>query len=175
MAAEPLLRVEDLYKRFGSYEVLKGVGTSLERGHKTAVIGPSGCGKSTFLRCINHLEQPSAGHVWLDGELFGERRRDDGRTVRMSERELARQRREVGMVFQGFYLWPHLTARENVAIAPMKVRGLGRAEARSLADGMLAKVHLSHKADEYPERLSGGQQQRVAIARALAQEPKLLL
>ena len=170
----PLLRVEDLHKSFGSLEVLKGVSMTLERGHKTAVIGPSGCGKSTMLRCINFLETPSRGRIYLDGERFGEKEAD-GAVRPMTEKELARQRAHVGMVFQGFYLWPHLTARDNVAIAPMRVRGMDRAEAHALADTMLAKVHMSHKADEFPERLSGGQQQRVAIARALAQEPKLLL
>jgi len=172
--SQPLLQVEDLYKSFGSLEVLTGVSTTLERGHKTAVIGPSGCGKSTMLRCINYMETPSSGHIYLDGELFGEKR-VNGTTARMTEKELAQQRAHIGMVFQGFYLWPHLNARDNVAIAPMKVRGMSDAEAYELADAMLAKVHMSHKAEEFPERLSGGQQQRVAIARALAQEPKLML
>ncbi|MDH3377538.1 MAG: amino acid ABC transporter ATP-binding protein [Gammaproteobacteria bacterium] len=169
-----LLRVEDLHKRFGDLEVLTGVNMTLDRGHKTAIIGPSGCGKSTMLRCINFMETPSAGHVFLDGELFGEKKSGD-KYVRMSEKELATQRAHVGMVFQGFYLWPHLSARDNVAIGPMKVRGMDKREANELADAMLEKVHMSHKVDEYPERLSGGQQQRVAIARALAQQPKLML
>jgi polar amino acid transport system ATP-binding protein len=172
--SEPLLKVEDLYKSFGSLEVLKGVSTALERGHKTAVIGPSGCGKSTLLRCINFMETPTSGHIYLDGELVGEKRAN-GSLTRMTEKELAQQRAHIGMVFQGFYLWPHLDARDNVAIAPMKVRGMGKAEAYELADAMLEKVHMSHKAEEFPERLSGGQQQRVAIARALAQQPKLML
>ncbi len=172
--AEPLLRVEDLYKSFGDLEVLTGVNTTLERGHKTAVIGPSGCGKSTLLRCINYMETPTRGHIYLDGELFGEKR-SNGAFTRMTEKELAQQRAHVGMVFQGFYLWPHLCARDNVAIAPMKVRGMSKAEAYELAEAMLAKVHMSHKVEEFPERLSGGQQQRVAIARALAQSPKLML
>jgi len=172
--AEPLLRVEGLHKSFGSLEVLKGVSTTLERGHKTAIIGPSGCGKSTMLRCINYMETPSEGHIYLDGELFGEKQVGGGFS-RMTEKELAQQRAHVGMVFQGFYLWPHLSARDNVAIGPMKVAGLSKAEANNLADAMLEKVHMSHKAEEFPERLSGGQQQRVAIARALAQQPKLML
>ena len=172
--AEPLLRVEDLYKSFGELQVLNGVSMTLERGHKTAIIGPSGCGKSTLLRCINYLEVPTSGHIHLDGELLGERRAGD-RFVRMTEKELAKQRAQVGMVFQGFYLWPHLNARDNVAISPMKVRGMDRKTACELADAMLQKVHMSHKAEEFPERLSGGQQQRVAIARALAQQPKLML
>ncbi len=172
--AEPLLRVEGLHKSFGSLEVIKGVDMTLERGHKTAIIGPSGCGKSTMLRCINYMETPTRGHVYLDGELLGETSKN-GSFVRMSEKELAKQRAQIGMVFQGFYLWPHLSARDNVAIAPMKVRGMSKSEANALADEMLEKVHMSHKTDEFPERLSGGQQQRVAIARALAQQPKLML
>jgi len=171
---EALLKVEGLHKSFGSLEVLKGVDMALEPGQKTAIIGPSGCGKSTLLRCINFMEIPTEGHVYLDGELFGERRNGDA-FVRMSEKELAIQRAQIGMVFQGFYLWPHLNARDNVAIAPQKVRGMSKGEANDLAEAMLEKVHMAHKADEFPERLSGGQQQRVAIARALAQEPKLLL
>ena len=127
-----------------------------------------------MLRCINYLEVPTQGHIHLDGELFGERAAN-GRTVRMSEKELAQQRVHMGMVFQGFYLWPHLNARDNVAIGPMKVRGLSKDEAYRLAEAMLEKVHMSHKVEEFPERLSGGQQQRVAIARALAQQPKLML
>ncbi len=169
-----VLRVEDLHKNFGSLEVLKGIDLSLPRGHKIAVIGPSGSGKSTFLRCINYLEVPDRGHVFLDGELFGEKELD-GKYLRMNEKELARQRMQVGMIFQSFYLWPHLTARENVAVGPEKVRGMTKQEALELAEGLLAKVHLSEKSDEYPERLSGGQQQRVAIARALAQDPKVIL
>ncbi len=169
-----VLQVEDLHKNFGSLEVLKGIDLSLPRGHKIAVIGPSGSGKSTFLRCINYLEVPSRGHVFLDGELFGEKELD-GKYLRMNEKELARQRMQVGMIFQSFYLWPHLTARENVAVGPEKVRGMAKQEALELAERLLAKVHLSEKSDEYPERLSGGQQQRVAIARALAQEPKVIL
>ena len=172
--AEPLLCVEDLHKSFGHLDVLNGVGITLDRGHKTAIIGPSGCGKSTLLRCINYMETPTRGHIYLDGELFGERASNGG-YVRMSEKDLARQRAHVGMVFQGFYLWPHLNARDNVAIAPIKVQGMKKVEAYELAEAMLEKVHMSHKADEYPERLSGGQQQRVAIARALAQKPKLML
>jgi len=171
---EQLLQVEGLHKSFGSLDVLMGVDMALERGQKTAIIGPSGCGKSTLLRCINYMEIPTSGHIHLDGELFGEKKANDSFT-RMSEKELAVQRAQIGMVFQGFYLWPHLNARDNVAISPIKVRGMSKPEAYELADDMLEKVHMSHKADEYPERLSGGQQQRVAIARALAQEPKLML
>lgn len=169
-----LLQVEGLHKSFGSLDVLKGVDMELDRGQKTAIIGPSGCGKSTLLRCINYMEIPTSGHIHLDGELFGEKKVNDAFT-RMSEKELAVQRAQIGMVFQGFYLWPHLNARDNVAISSIKVRGMSKPEAYELADAMLEKVHMSHKAEEFPERLSGGQQQRVAIARALAQEPKLML
>lgn len=172
--AEPLLRVEDLHKSFGELDVLKGVSLTLAQGRRLSILGPSGSGKSTLLRCINHLEIPTRGHVYLAGQLVGEKL-VDGSYVRMSSRELAPQRAEIGMVFQNFYLWPHLTVRENVAIGPQRVRGLSKKEALALADAMLEKVHMEHKADEYPERLSGGQQQRVAIARSLSQEPKLLL
>jgi len=171
---QPLLRVEDLHKRFAGLEVLRGVSLTLEHGHKLAAVGPSGSGKTTLLRCINYLEPPSSGHVYLEGGLIGVKR-VAGRELRMPERELARQRAEIGMVFQNFYLWPHLSALENVALGPLRVRGLPRKEALELATEMLRKVHMEHKLHEYPERLSGGQQQRVGIARALAQQPKLLL
>jgi polar amino acid transport system ATP-binding protein len=170
----PVLRAEGLRKSFGDLEVLKGIDLALECGRKAAVIGPSGSGKSTFLRCINYLETPTGGHVYLDGELFGERE-IDGRHIRMTEKQLARQRAQVGMIFQSFYLWPHLTALENVAIGPQTVHNMPRDEALERARALLKKVRLGDKANEYPERLSGGQQQRVAIARALAQEPKLIL
>jgi polar amino acid transport system ATP-binding protein len=172
--SEPLLRMEGLRKSFGELEVLHGVSLSLGHGQKMALVGPSGSGKTTLLRCINNLEIPNEGHVFLEGVPIGEKRRD-GRFERMSERELAAQRQEIGFVFQNFYLWPHLTALENVALSPWRVRGMPREKAFELAASMLAKVHLSHKENEYPERLSGGQQQRVGIARALAQQPKLLL
>ena len=168
--AAPLLRVEGLRKNYGPLEVLKGIDLTLKRAEKIAIIGPSGSGKSTCLRCINYLEVPTGGHIYLDDKLIGELG-----SRRMTDRQLAPQRRQMGMVFQLFYLWPHLTVLDNVAIGPEKVGGLTRSDARALAAEMLAKVHLGHKADEYPERLSGGQQQRVAIARALAQKPQLLL
>ena len=172
--SNPLLQVEGLHKNFGALKVLKGINMTMHRGHKTAIIGPSGCGKSTMLRCINYMEVPTEGHIYLDGELFGERKINDSYKI-MSDKELAAQRAHIGMVFQGFYLWPHLNARDNVAIGPMRVKDLSRANATELAEAMLDKVHMSHKFEEYPERLSGGQQQRVAIARALAQQPKLML
>jgi polar amino acid transport system ATP-binding protein len=172
--AGPLLKIEGLHKSFGSLKVLHGIDLSLEASRKIAIIGPSGSGKTTLLRCINYLEAPSAGHIWLDGELIGQRKVGD-RYVAMTERQLAPQRREMGFVFQNFYLWPHLSVRDNVAIAPWRVQGRSRAEALQLADEALEKVHMSHKANEFPERLSGGQQQRVGIARALAQQPKVIL
>jgi len=171
---EFLLRVEDLYKSFGDLEVLTGVSLELAQGRRLSILGPSGSGKSTMLRCINYLEEPTKGHIYLEGHLVGEKL-VEGRHVRMSPKELAPQRAEIGMVFQNFYLWPHLTARENVAIGPQRVRGLPKKDALELADVMLQKVHMEHKRDGYPERLSGGQQQRVAIARSLSQEPKLIL
>jgi polar amino acid transport system ATP-binding protein len=171
----PLLRVVDLHKSFGDLKVLKGITFDVAPGERVAIIGPSGSGKSTCLRGINYLEPPTAGRIELDGVVIGQREVTPGIWRRMSDTELAPQRAEIGMVFQLFYLWPHLSARDNVALQPQKVGGQSRAEALELADAMLAKVQLSHKADEFPERLSGGQQQRVAIARALAQQPKLLL
>jgi polar amino acid transport system ATP-binding protein len=172
--AQPLLQIEGLRKSFGALEVLRGVDLVLAAGQKLAIIGPSGSGKTTLLRCINYLEVPSEGHVWLDGELIGEKQAGE-RFVRRSERDLAPQRMEIGFVFQNFYLWPHLSAVENVALGPWRVQGLSRRQAVERAEAALEKVHMSHKRDEYPERLSGGQQQRVGIARALAQEPKLIL
>ena len=171
---QPLLQVEDLHKKFGDLEVLKGVNFSLTQGRKLSILGPSGSGKSTLLRCVNYLEEPSSGHIYLEGDLVGEKL-VNSKHVRMSSKELAPQRAEIGMVFQNFYLWPHLTARENVAIAPQRVRGLPKKHALALADVILEKVHMAHKRSNYPEHLSGGQQQRVAIARSLSQEPKLML
>ena len=170
----PLLQIEGLRKSFGQLEVLHEVDLALAQRRKLAIIGPSGSGKTTLLRCINYLEVPSGGHIWLDGELIGEKRTGD-RYQRMSERELAPQRMEIGFVFQNFYLWPHLSAVDNVALGPWRVQGLSRRQALERAEAALEKVHMSHKRDEFPERLSGGQQQRVGIARALAQEPKLIL
>ena len=172
---DTLLTVKGLKKSYGSAEVLKDISFQLQRGETLSLIGPSGSGKSTCLRCVNFLEKPSGGEIVLEGERIGTVRTGDGRERIMSDRELAPQRSEIGMVFQGFYLWPHLNVRDNVALASIKAGGMPRAEAYELAEQMLEKVHLRHKADEYPERLSGGQQQRVAIARALAQRPKLIL
>jgi polar amino acid transport system ATP-binding protein len=171
---EPLLRIVDLHKKFGLLEVLSGVSVDVARGEKVAIIGPSGSGKTTLLRCINYLEKPSSGHIYIEGKLIGEKQ-SNGRYVHLSDRELAKERQEIGFVFQRFNLFPHLTALENVTIAPRKVLGTPRNEAEARGREMLEKVGLGHKMDDYPERLSGGQQQRVAIARALAMQPKLML
>jgi len=173
-AGQPLLGIEDLHKRFGELEVLCGVDLDVRRGEKVSIIGPSGSGKTTLLRCINYLEKPSGGHIYIEGNLIGEKKVGD-RFVHLSDRELAKERQEIGFVFQRFNLFPHLTALGNVAIAPQRVLGLSREEAEARGRDMLAKVGLAHKINEYPERLSGGQQQRVAIARVLAMQPKLML
>ena len=170
----PLLQIVDLHKRFLELEVLTGVSLEVARGEKVSIIGPSGSGKTTLLRCINYLEKPTAGHIYIDGKLIGEKQVNGG-YVHLSDRELAKERQEIGFVFQRFNLFPHLTALGNVTIAPQKVLGLAREEAEARGRAMLTKVGLAHKIDEYPERLSGGQQQRVAIARVLAMQPKLML
>jgi len=170
----PLVKIVDLYKNFGSLEVLKGISTTVEKGEKLSIIGPSGSGKTTLLRCINFLEKPTSGHIYVDNTLIGEKE-VNGKYVHLSDKELAKERAEIGFVFQRFNLFPHLTALENVTIAPRKVLGLNNDEANEIAADMLEKVGLSHKSNEYPERLSGGQQQRVAIARALGMQPKLML
>jgi polar amino acid transport system ATP-binding protein len=171
VSTHPLLSVTGLRKSYGALEVLSDVSFDLAHGEKLAIIGPSGSGKSTCLRTLNCLEEPTAGEIRLAGKLIG--RTASGRL--MSPSELAPLRARIGMVFQHFHLWPHLTARQNVALQPRKVQGLSRRGADDLADAMLARVHLSAKADVYPGQLSGGQQQRVAIARALAQRPDLIL
>ncbi|WP_256737629.1 amino acid ABC transporter ATP-binding protein [Pseudomonas sp. dw_358] len=170
----PLLRVHDLHKSYGELPVLKGISLALNAGETLSLIGPSGSGKSTCLRCINYLEKPNRGDIWLDNALIGQVRHG-GNARLMSDRELAPQRLEIAMVFQLFHLWPHLNVRDNVALGAIKARGTPRAQAYELAEAMLRKVHLGHKADAWPEQLSGGQQQRVAIARALAQQPKVIL
>jgi polar amino acid transport system ATP-binding protein len=172
--ARPLVRVVDLHKRFGAVEVLKGVNLDITAGEKLAIIGPSGSGKTTLLRCVNYLERPSSGEIYIDGEPIGHTR-NGARTVVRSDRELARIRARMGMVFQRFNLFPHLSALDNIMIGPVKVAGRNRAEAAAEAEALLAKVGLAHKGHEYPERLSGGQQQRVAIARALAMRPEVML
>ncbi len=174
MTGEPMVRAERVCKDFGALSVLKGVTLSVDRGQVLVLVGPSGSGKSTFLRCINHLETVSAGRLYVDGELVGYRERGD-KLYEMSPRDAAKQRRDVGMVFQHFNLFPHRTALANIIEAPVQVKGVKKAQAVARARELLAQVGLSDKADAYPAQLSGGQQQRVAIARALAMEPKLML
>jgi len=169
-----MVRVEGLRKSFGSLEVLKGIDLTVGRGEAVSVIGPSGSGKSTMLRCLNYLEEPTAGSITIDGQRLGYEERGGVRS-RMKGGKLNAMRAEIGMVFQHFNLWPHMTVLENLIEAPMRVRGKRRDEAVATAQELLGKVGLAEKAAEYPARLSGGQQQRVAIARALAMSPKLML
>ena len=174
MSGEPLVRIEALRKRFGAQEVLGGVDLTVDRGEVVCLLGPSGSGKSTLLRCVNQLEEPTDGRIFLDGELVGYRPRR-GRLHRLSERRINRQRAAVGMVFQHFHLFPHRTVLDNLILAPRLVRRRSREQLRAEARELLDRVGLAAKADEYPARLSGGQQQRVAIARALAMRPTLML
>jgi len=173
-AAAPLLTIRGLRKTFGNVEVLKGIDLDIGRTQVVGFIGASGSGKSTLLRCINFLEEPTAGAIRLEGELIGFVDRPDQRVLRSSG-ELSRQRRQMAMVFQQFNLWPHKTALENVMEGPVVVQKVPKAEAQARAVALLTKVGLSERIDAYPSRLSGGQQQRVAIARALALQPKILL
>ncbi|MBF6221253.1 amino acid ABC transporter ATP-binding protein [Nocardia abscessus] len=161
-------------KNFGALQVLKGVSLEVGRGEVMCLIGPSGSGKSTFLRCINHLEQVNAGRLYVDGEIVGYREKS-GKLYEMHPREAAKQRREIGMVFQHFNLFPHRTALENIIEAPTQVKKVRKADAVTRARELLDRVGLADKANAYPAQLSGGQQQRVAIARALAMDPKLML
>ena len=169
-----MVRAESVHKSFGLVEVLKGIDLEVKQGEVFCLIGPSGSGKSTFLRCINHLEKINAGRLYVDGELVGYREKGD-KLYELKDSEVARQRRDIGMVFQRFNLFPHMTAAENVMEAPVQVKGVGRTQARERARELLEKVGLADKAGSYPAQLSGGQQQRVAIARALAMDPKLML
>ncbi|BDS49130.1 ATP-binding protein [Rhodoluna sp. KAS3] len=161
-------------KSFGANEVLKGITLQVEQGQVLCLLGPSGSGKSTFLRCINHLETINGGRLYVDGELMGFKEKSDA-IYEMKPTAIAKQRAEIGMVFQRFNLFPHLTALENIIEAPVGVKGVSKAEAIAKARELLDSVGLADKADSYPSQLSGGQQQRVAIARALAMEPKLML
>jgi polar amino acid transport system ATP-binding protein len=169
-----LLQVTGLTKRFGEIAVLSDVDLSVSAGEKVAIIGPSGSGKTTLLRCVAYLERPSAGHIEIAGERIGEKL-VNGKWREMPDREIARIRTGIGMVFQRFNLIPHLTAIENVMLGPTRVLKRSRAEVEPVARELLRKVGLAHKASDYPERLSGGQQQRVAIARSLAMQPRLML
>ncbi|MET7597798.1 amino acid ABC transporter ATP-binding protein [Streptomyces sp. NPDC005481] len=169
-----MVRAEGVRKRFGRLEVLKGIDLTVERGQVCCLLGPSGSGKSTFLRCINHLEKVDGGKLTVDGDLVGYRQQGM-RLHELREREVAQRRRDIGMVFQRFNLFPHLTALQNITEAPVKVGAVPRGEARELARQLLAQVGLEDRGHHYPAELSGGQQQRVAIARALAMRPKLML
>lgn len=173
-AAAPLVRIADVSKSFGQLEVLRHVDIDVERGEIVVVIGPSGSGKSTLLRTVSQLETIDSGAIWFDDEPLGVQWKGD-RLVRMSPKDITRQRRRTGMVFQQFNLFPHMSALENIIHAPVNVRKLERTAARELGLRLLAQVDLEDRADHYPSELSGGQQQRVAIARALAMEPDLLL
>jgi polar amino acid transport system ATP-binding protein len=172
--AEPMVKAEGVHKRFGRLEVLKGITLEVMPGEVMCLLGPSGSGKSTFLRCINHLEKINSGRLSVDGELVGYRQQGD-RLHELREADVARKRAQIGMVFQHFNLFPHMTALENVTCGPVFVRGNSRVNARAQAIELLERVGLADKADSYPAQLSGGQQQRVAIARALAMDPKLML
>jgi polar amino acid transport system ATP-binding protein len=169
-----MVKAEGVHKRFGRLEVLNGINLEVNRGAVMCILGPSGSGKSTFLRCINHLEHINSGRLSVDGELVGYREAG-GKLHELHEREVARMRAKIGMVFQHFNLFPHMTALQNVALAPIRVLKVPREEARQRARLLLDRVGLKDKVDTYPVALSGGQQQRVAIARALAMQPKLML
>ena len=169
-----MVRAEAVHKRFGLLEVLKGITLEVGSGEVMCMLGPSGSGKSTFLRCINHLEKIDAGRIEVNGHLIGYRDRN-GTLVEDSEKNIAKQRAEIGMVFQRFNLFPHKTALENVIEAPTHVRGVTKDQAARQGKALLERVGLADKLDAYPGKLSGGQQQRVAIARALAMNPALML
>ena len=169
-----IVQAEDVHKRFGHVEVLRGIDLLVKPGETVVLIGPSGSGKTTFLRCINHLEKINSGCIYVGGQLIGYRKQGD-RLVEDSERNIAAQRARIGMVFQRFNLFAHMTALENIIEAPVRVKKVPKAEAIEKARALLAKVGLSEKGDSYPSQLSGGQQQRVAIARALAMDPMLML
>jgi polar amino acid transport system ATP-binding protein len=171
---DALVRAEGVRKSFGRNEVLKGIDLEVQPGEVMCVVGPSGSGKSTFLRCINHLEKVDAGRLTVDGHLVGYAERD-GRLYELREHEIAGRRAEIGMVFQRFNLFPHMTALGNIVEAPVRVKKVSKDEAHDRGRELLDKVGLAGREDAYPRQLSGGQQQRVAIARALAMDPKLML
>jgi polar amino acid transport system ATP-binding protein len=169
-----MVKADHVRKHYGTLEVLKSVSLEVAPREVVCLIGPSGSGKSTFLRCVNHLEKIDGGRLYVDGELVGYRQQGD-KVYELRESEIAGKRAEIGMVFQRFNLFPHMTALGNVVEAPIRVKGIRKRDARDQARELLKRVGLSDKVDEYPARLSGGQQQRVAIARALAMQPKLML
>ncbi|SDJ82629.1 amino acid ABC transporter ATP-binding protein, PAAT family [Cryobacterium psychrotolerans] len=173
-ARAPMVLADRVSKSFGSNEVLKSISLEVKHGEVMCLVGPSGSGKSTFLRCINHLEVVNSGRLMVDGDLIGYRE-TGGRLYELAPKDAARQRRDIGMVFQRFNLFPHMTALENVMEAPLRVKKMAKARVEQDARALLARVGLADRADYYPAHLSGGQQQRVAIARALAMEPKLML
>ncbi|MCU1644426.1 MAG: Arginine transport ATP-binding protein ArtM [Nocardia sp.] len=173
-ASAPMVRAEQVYKNFGALNVLKGISLEVKRGEVMCLIGPSGSGKSTFLRCINHLEDVNAGRLYVDDVLVGYREKA-GKLYELHPRDASKQRRDIGMVFQHFNLFPHRTVLENIIEAPTQVKKLKKAVALTRAHELLDRVGLADKAHSYPAQLSGGQQQRVAIARALAMDPKLML
>lgn len=175
MADHPALKVDDLHKSFGAHHVIKGVSMEAQKGDVIAILGASGSGKSTFLRCINLLETPNSGDVYLAGEKMRMKQNRHGETVPQDIKQVERMRSRLAMVFQGFNLWSHMTVLENVLEGPVYVQKTPKAEAREKAEALLAKVGLSDRADYYPAHLSGGQQQRVAIARALAMDPDVML
>jgi polar amino acid transport system ATP-binding protein len=170
----PMVKAEGVHKRFGRLEVLRGITLEVQPQEVVCILGPSGSGKSTFLRCINHLEKIDAGRLWIDGRLVGYRQAGD-KLYELHDAEICRDRAEIGMVFQSFNLFGHMTALENVVEAPIRVKKVPRDEARRRGKALLERVGLAEKLDSYPSQLSGGQQQRVAIARALAMQPKLML
>ncbi len=169
-----IVKAEGVHKRFGRLEVLKGIDLEVEPKQVVVIIGPSGSGKTTFLRCINHLEKINAGRLWVDGELVGYQQKGD-KIYELHDKDVARKRAEIGMVFQRFNLFPHMTAIENVMVGPIQVKGESKSVVRDRAKKLLDRVGLAEKASVYPAQLSGGQQQRVAIARALCMQPKLML
>ena len=173
-AERPMVRAENVHKYFGHNEVLKGINLEVARGEMVCILGPSGSGKSTFLRCINHLEHTNRGRIYVDGELVGCEERN-GRLYELRDSVICRARTRMGMVFQHFNLFPHMTVLQNLIEGPVQVKREPRDLAVERARRLLAQVGLGSREDAYPRQLSGGQQQRVAIARALAMEPKLML
>jgi polar amino acid transport system ATP-binding protein len=169
-----MVKAEGVHKSFGRLEVLKGVSLEVQPGEVVCMIGASGSGKSTFLRCINHLERIDSGRLWVDGRLVGYRQSGD-KIYELRDAEVCRERSQIGMVFQRFNLFGHMTALENVVEAPIRVRKMAKRDAVAQGRALLQQVGLGDKIDNYPAQLSGGQQQRVAIARALAMKPKLML
>jgi len=174
VSSKPMVKAEGVHKRYGRLEVLKGITLEVQPAEVMCILGPSGSGKTTFIRCINHLEKIDSGRLWVDGELVGYRQAGD-KIHELRESEVAHKRAEIGMVFQRFNLFPHMTAIQNVVEAPIRVKNVSKAHAVKRARELLERVGLADKLDAYPSQLSGGQQQRVAIARALAMEPKLML